>query len=167
MSAPPRKRPATKPAVPAVASKPGALSADIRQLIEVAREQVAQAVNAGLTTLYWQIGTRIRQDILKNKRAEYGAEIVATLSRQLVPELGRGFEEKSLRRMVQFAEVFPDAEIVATLRRQLGWSHFKEIIPLKNDLQRDFYAEMCLMERWSVRTLPSRTNSHRRRALRH
>ena len=59
------------------------------------------------------------------------------LSRQLVPEFGRGFEEKNLRRMVQFAEVFPDPEIVATLRRQLGWSHFKEIIPLKNDLQRD------------------------------
>ena len=167
MSAPRRNRPAKKPALPAVASKPGALAADIRQLIEVARQQVAQAVNAGLTTLYWQIGTRIRQDILKERRAEYGAEIVATLSRQLVPEFGRGFEEKNLRRMVQFAEVFPDAEIVATLRRQLGWSHFKEIIPLKNDLQRDFYAEMCRIERWSVRTLPSRTNGHRHRALRH
>jgi predicted nuclease of restriction endonuclease-like (RecB) superfamily len=153
MSAPPRKRPAKKPALPAVASKSGALAADIRQMIEVARQQVAHAVNAGLTTLYWQIGMRIRQDILKERRAEYGAEIVATLSRQLVPEFGRGFEEKNLRRMVQFAEVFPDAEIVATLRRQLGWSHFKEIIPLKNDLQRDFYAEMCRMERWSVRAL--------------
>ena len=153
MSAARRKRPAKKHVLPAVASKPGALAADIRRLINVARQQVAQAVNAGLTTLYWQIGTRIRQDILKERRAEYGAEIVATLSRQLVPEFGRGFEEKNLRRMVQFAEVFPDAEIVATLRRQLGWSHFKEIIPLKNDLQRDFYAEMCRMERWSVRAL--------------
>jgi hypothetical protein len=136
MSTARRKGPARKPALPAVASKRGALAADIRQMIEVARQQVAQAVNAGLTTLYWQIGTRIRQDILKERRAEYGAEIVATLSRQLVPEFGRGFEEKNLRRMVQFSEVFPDAEIVATLRRQLGWSHFKEIIPLKNDLQR-------------------------------
>jgi predicted nuclease of restriction endonuclease-like (RecB) superfamily len=153
MSTPRRKRPAKKPDLPAVASKPTVLAADIRQMIEVARQQVAQAVNAGLTTLYWQIGARIRQDILKNKRAEYGAEIVATLGRQLVPEFGRGFEEKNLRRMVQFAEVFPDAEIVATLRRQLGWSHFKEIIPLKDDLKRDFYAEMCRMERWSVRTL--------------
>jgi hypothetical protein len=130
-----------------------ALAADIRQMIEGARYQVAQAVNAGLTGLYWQIGTRIRQDILKERRAEYGAEIVATLSRQLVPDFGRGFEEKTLRRMVQFAEVFPDPAIVATLGRQLGWSHFKEIIPLKSDLQRDFYAEMCRMEGWSVRTL--------------
>ncbi len=153
MSTPRSKRPAKKPAVPAVASKRGALAADIRQMIEVARQQVAQAVNAGLTTLYWQIGARIRRDVLENKRAEYGAEIVATLSRQLVPEFGRGFEEKNLRRMVQFAEVFPDGEIVATLRRQLGWSHFKEIIPLKDELKRDFYAEMCRIERWSVRTL--------------
>jgi hypothetical protein len=75
--------PAKKPAVPAVASKPGALAADIRNMIEGARRQVAQAVNAGLTTLYWQIGARIRQDILRNKRAEYGAEIVAALLRQL------------------------------------------------------------------------------------
>jgi predicted nuclease of restriction endonuclease-like (RecB) superfamily len=114
---------------------------------------VAQAVNAGLTALYWQIGTRIHRDILKERRAEYGVAIVATLSRQLVPEFGRGFDEKNLRRMVQFAEVFPDPAIVATLSRQLGWSHFKEIIPLKTDLHRDFYAEMCRVERWSVRAL--------------
>ena len=153
MSAPRRKRPAKKPALPAVASKPGTLAADIRQLIEGARQQMAQAVNAGLTTLYWQIGTRIRQDILKDKRAEYGAEIVATLGRQLETEFGRGFGEKNLRRMVQFAETFPDAEIVAALRRQLGWAHFKSLIPMKDPLKRDFYAEMCRIEGWSTRTL--------------
>ena len=75
-----------------------------RKRSEGARHQVAQAVNAGLTGLYWQIGTRTRQDILKDRRAEYGAEVVATLSRRLVPDFGRGFEEKTLRRMVQFAE---------------------------------------------------------------
>jgi hypothetical protein len=80
MSGARRKRAAKKLAVPAVAPKPGALAADIRRMIEGARQQVAQAVNAGLTTLYWQIGTRIRQDTLKERRAEYGAEIVATLS---------------------------------------------------------------------------------------
>jgi type I restriction enzyme M protein len=108
--------------MPAVASTRGALAADIRQMIEAARQQVAQAVNAGLTTLYWQIGARIRQDVLENKRAEYGAEILATLSRQLAPEFGRGFGEKNLRRMVQFAETFPNREIVAALLRQLGWT---------------------------------------------
>jgi len=131
----------------------GDLIGDIRLLIETARHNVAAAVNAGLTILYWQIGNRIRQDILKEKRAEYGKEIVVTVSRQLVSEFGEGFTDKNLRRMIQFAEAFPDMEIVVTLSRQLSWSHFVGILPIKDDLQRDFYAEMCRIERWSVRTL--------------
>jgi len=129
------------------------LIGDIRRLIETARHNVAVTVNAGLTLLYWQIGSRIRQDILKEKRAEYGKEIVVTASRQLVSEFGEGFTDKNLRRMIQFAEAFPDMEIVVTLSRQLSWSHFVGILPIKDDLQRDFYAEMCRLERWSVRTL--------------
>jgi len=131
----------------------GNLIADIRKLIETARQHVAVTVNAGLTILYWQIGNRICQDILKQKRAEYGKEIVATLSRQLTNDYGNNFNEKNLRRMIQFAEVFPDKEIVVSLIRQLSWTHFIALIPLKDDLQRDFYAEMCRIERWSVRTL--------------
>lgn len=138
-----------KPARPAAAG----LLADLRGLILAAREQVARAVDSGLVTLYWHIRRRIRRDIPEEKRAEYGAEIVATLSRQLETEFGRGFAEKNLRRMVQFAEAFPDERIVATLRRQLGWSHFKEIIPQPDELKRDFYAEMCRIERWSTRML--------------
>ncbi len=90
---------------------------------------------------------------MKEKRAEYGKEIVATLSRQLTNDYGNNFNEKNLRRMIQFAEVFPDKEIVVSLIRQLSWTHFVALIPLKDDLQRDFYAEMCRIERWSVRTL--------------
>ncbi len=90
---------------------------------------------------------------MKEKRAEYGKEIVVTVSRQLVSEFGEGFTDKNLRRMIQFAEAFPDMEIVVTLSRQLSWSHFVGILPIKDDLQRDFYAEMCRIERWSVRTL--------------
>ena len=131
----------------------GDLIGDIRSLIETARHNVAVTVNAGLTILYWQIGNRIRQDILKEKRAKYGEEILPTLSAKLVPEFGNGFSVRNLSRMIQFAEVFPDKEIVVTLSRQLSWSHFVSILPLKDDLQRDFYAEMCRIERWSVRTL--------------
>ena len=131
----------------------GDLIGDIRRLIEIARHNVAVTVNAGLTILYWQIGSRIRQDILEEKRAEYGKEIVATLSQQLTKEYGNGFSYSALTRMVRFAEIFPKKEIVSTLSQQLSWSHFVEIIPLKDDLQRDFYAEMCRIERWSVRTL--------------
>lgn len=131
----------------------GNLISDIRRLIETARHNVAVTVNAGLTVLYWQIGSRIRQDILKEKRADYGKEIVATLSQELTKEYGNGFSYSALTRMVRFAEIFPDTQIVATLSRQLSWSHFKEILPLKKPFQRDFYAEMCRVERWSVRTL--------------
>jgi hypothetical protein len=76
------------------------LLGDIRHLIEEARASVAVAVNAGLTLPYWRIGERIRREILKGARAEYGAEIVATVSRQLEAEYGRGFAEKNVRRMM-------------------------------------------------------------------
>lgn len=129
------------------------LIGDIRALIEETRSAVAVTVNAGMTLLYWRIGKRICEDILRKERAGYGDEIVATLSRQLTTDYGRGFSEKSLRHMILFSETFPELEIVSTLSRQLSWSHFKEIIYLKQPLQKEFYAEMCRVERWSVRTL--------------
>ncbi len=129
------------------------LLADVRGLILTAREQVARAVDSGLVTLYWHIGRRVHQSILKERRAEYGAEIVSALGRQLATEFGRGFSEKSLRHMLKFAEAFPDEQIVSALRRQLGWTHFKSIIYLDDELKRDFYAEMCRIEKWSTRVL--------------
>jgi predicted nuclease of restriction endonuclease-like (RecB) superfamily len=146
------------PTVAAAALADGLLE-EVRGLIREARQQTALMVNAGLTLLYWRVGDRIRRETLKEGRAEYGAEIVRTLSAQLEMEFGRGFGEKNLRRMVQFAELFSDPQIVATLSRQLGWSHFKEIFPLTDPLKRDFYAEMCRIERWSVRALRSRIDS--------
>jgi len=134
------------------------LPSDISRMIEEARFPVATTVSAGLTLLYWQIGTRIRVDILAHRRAEYGKQILVTLSQGLLPAFGRGFGEKNLRRMVQFAEAFPDQEIVAALLRQLGWTHFTLIIPFKDPLQRDFYAEMCRIEGWSTRTLRKKIN---------
>jgi predicted nuclease of restriction endonuclease-like (RecB) superfamily len=131
----------------------------VRGFILEARQQTARMVNAGLTLLYWRVGDRIRREILGEERAEYGAEIVSALGRQLEQEFGRGFAEKNLRRMVQFAEVFPDREIVVSLIRQLTWTHFIALIPLKDPLQREFYAEMCRLERWSVRALRSRVDS--------
>ena len=129
------------------------LLADIRDLVVEARQQTAQVVNAALTLTYWQVGTRIRTDVLQKERAEYGEEILPTLSAKLVPEFGRGFSGKNLRRMVQFAEIYPKQQIVVSLIRQLSWTHFIALLPLKDPLQRDFYAEMCRLERWSVRTL--------------
>lgn len=114
---------------------------------------MARAVNSGLVMLYWKIGDRIRREVLKGKRADYGEKIVATLSAQLGEKYGRGFTKASLFRMLQFAEIYPDNRIVASLMRQLTWTHFLALIPLKDDLKRDFYAEMCRIEGWSVRTV--------------
>jgi predicted nuclease of restriction endonuclease-like (RecB) superfamily len=136
-----------------------ALLADVRGLIAEARAGVARAVDAGLTTLYWHVGQRIRQDILKGKRAEYSEQIVSALSAQLEQEFGRGFGTRNLFRMVRFAEVFPDPKIVSALRTQLGWTHFRAIIALGDPVKRDFYAEMCRLEGWSTRTLEKKIAS--------
>lgn len=114
---------------------------------------MSSSVNMELTLMYWNIGDRINHDILGLERAAYGKQIVATLSRQLTEEYGTGFDEKSVRRMMQFPTLFPDFQIVATLSRQLPWSHFKEIMPTKDPLAREFYATMAATERWSVREL--------------
>ncbi len=135
------------------------LTADVRAMISQTREGVAQVVNQGMTLLYWRIGKRIQTEVLGNERAEYGKEIVRSLSAQLTEDFGRGFSYTALTRMVNFAEQFSESVIVATLSQQLSWSHFKELLPLKDDLQRDFYAEMCRVERWSVRALRKKLDS--------
>lgn len=132
---------------------------DLRSMIDQTKEAIAAAVSSRLTMLYWHVGSRIRSELLNNERAEYGRQIVATVSRQLAGEYGKGFVEKSLRRMIQFAEVFPDQEIVNGLTRQLTWSHFRLLLPLKDPLKRDFYAEMCRIEKWNVRTLEKKIGS--------
>ncbi len=138
---------------------PEALLGDIRGLIQSAHHRSVAMVNSELTLLFWRIGQRIRSEVLTGRRAEYGEEIVRTLAAHLVRDHGAGFAEKSLRRMVQFAAVFPEESIVATLSRQLSWSHFVLLLPLKNPLQREYYGQMCSAERWSVRTLRSRIDS--------
>ena len=157
----PRK---TQPAPVAAATAGGALASgellgDIRGLIEESRQQVAVTVNVGMTLLYWNIGQRIRSEVLKNEKAEYGKQIVATLSPQLQNDYGEGLNSSSLFRMVKFFESFPDLKVISHLCRKLSWSHFREIITLNDPLQRDFYAEMCRIERWSTRTLREKIDS--------
>lgn len=133
---------------------------DLRQIIQDARGRVAAQVNSELTLMYWHIGERINRDVLDNQRAEYGKQIVSTVSTQLQEEFGhQGFEPRNIRRMMQFAQLFPDFKIVATVSRQLTWSHFLLVLPLKDELQREFYLTMASAERWSVRTLRDRIDS--------
>lgn len=138
---------------------PTVLLDDLRILIEETQQGVAVAVNAALTLLYWRIGKRINEEILQGERADYGKQILATVSQELMRDYGKGFSYSALTRMVKFNEVFPKTTNVATLSQHLSWSHFCEILPLDKPLQRDFYAEMCRIERWSVRTLRQKIDS--------
>ena len=135
------------------------LITDLRTLINEARKKVALIVNTEITLLYWHIGKRINEEVLGNQRAEYGKQIVSTVSTQLTKEYGRGFELRNLRRMMQFAELFPDFQIVAPLARQLSWSHFLMLFPIKDPLSREFYLTMSVSERWTKRTLRNKIDS--------
>lgn len=136
-----------------------ALLTNVRQLIEQSRLRVAFVVNSEISMLYWSVGKLISEDILKNERAEYGKQVVASLSQQLTLIYGKGWSEKQLRHCMRFFQVFPEKLIVSTLWRQLTWSHIKEVLPIEDGLKRDFYIEMCKMDRWSVRILRERIDS--------
>ena len=133
--------------------------AEIRTLIEQSRQQVAVAVNSVMTMLYWQIGKRINDEVLLNKRAKYGKQIVNELSSQLTAEYGKGWSVKQLHHCLRFAEVFPDEQIVSTLWRQFSWSHIKTLVYIEDPLKREFYIEMCKLEKWSVRIFRERIQS--------
>ena len=126
---------------------------EVKQIIEQSRLEVAKKVNSTLTAMYWQIGKKINEVILNNERAEYGKRTLKSLSIELTREYGAGFNKSSLTRMINFYNTFPNHEIVATLWQQLSWSHFRILITIKNDLERDFYTQFCKLENWSVRTL--------------
>src|ERR1035437_10157562 len=115
------------------------LVADVRQLIDAARQRVAGAVNAEVTQLYWRIGRRIGTELLQGQRAEYGKQVVAELALQLTADFGRGWGERQLRYCLRITEVFPDIEIVNTLCSQLSWSHLRLIIQFDEPLKRDFF----------------------------
>ena len=130
---------------------------DLRQIIEQARGHVAATANYELTMMYWHIGERINREVLGNQRAEYGKQIVAQVAQQLQAEFGKkGFEERTIRRMMQFAQMFPDIQIVSPLVSKLSWSHFLIVMPLKDELQREFYLTMAASGRWSKRTLQAK-----------
>ncbi|MGZ8547625.1 MAG: PDDEXK nuclease domain-containing protein [Sulfuricurvum sp.] len=132
---------------------------DIKILIEETKAKAAIVINSALTLMYWHIGKKINDEILKDERAEYGKEIVNSLSRQLVERYGNGYSTKNIRHMMKFYEIFGDIEIVSTLSRQLSWSHFKEFIYLQDKLKIEFYTQMCKLDHWSVRTLRDRVDS--------
>ena len=129
---------------------------DIAELIETTRNKVAVSVNSSMVLLYWEIGNRIRKKVLGEERAAYGRRIIDTLSSKLTKKYGTGFGRTNLFNMVRFAEVFQEEKIVHALSGQLSWTHIRTIIYLDDPLKRDFYAEMCRIERWATRVLKSK-----------
>ena len=129
------------------------LFTDLAQIIDQGKNQLTKQVNSVLTLTYWHIGKKINEHILKNERAEYGRQIIGTVAKQLVEKYGSQFEEKNVRRMMRFAEVFSDFTIVAPVVRQLSWSHFLMLLPLKSEESRSYYAQKAIEETWSKREL--------------
>jgi predicted nuclease of restriction endonuclease-like (RecB) superfamily len=132
---------------------------DLRALIQDAQQRMASSVNAELSLLYWQVGRRIQTEVLKGGRAEYGQRVLATLAEHLTRDVGRGWSEKLLRHCLRLAETFQDEAIFSALRRELSWTHLRTLIYLDDPLKRDFYCEMCRLEKWSSRQLQDRIQS--------
>jgi len=131
----------------------------ISDMIATAQKSAFQAVNSGHVMLNWNIGRKLRTEILKNEKAEYGKFVISSLSKILSQKYGNGYSRAALFRMIQLYDDFENQEKVATLSRQLTWSHFLEIIPVEDELKREFYTTMCMKEKWSVRILRERKNS--------
>ncbi|MDT0651463.1 PDDEXK nuclease domain-containing protein [Autumnicola edwardsiae] len=127
------------------------LISELSHLIEQGKQKVAVQVNSTMTMVFWQVGKRINEEILENERAEYGKNIVPTVSSQLKKRYGDSFGTRNLRRMMQFADIYPDLQIIVPLTRQLSWSHFVELFPIKNKEAQTFYVNKIAEERWSVR----------------
>ncbi|TNJ35909.1 PDDEXK nuclease domain-containing protein [Prosthecochloris vibrioformis] len=126
---------------------------DVKTLIKRGRRQAVAAVNSALTVTYWHVGRRINEEILHGERAEYGKQVVVFLAKELCVLYGKSFDARNLRRMMQFAEVFPDLEIVSPLVSQLSWTHFTILMPLPSPEARMFYAKHAIEGQWSKREL--------------
>lgn len=122
---------------------------DITQIIEQGKQQAVTQVNSLLTLTYWHVGKKINDHFLNNERAEYGKQIIPILAQQLETAFGKQFAEKNLRRMMRFAEVFSEFTIVAPQVRQLSWSHFLMLLPLKSDDAKAFYVQKTIEAKWS------------------
>jgi len=129
------------------------LLTELRELIARSRERLSATVNAELTLLYWNVGDRLHREVLGGQRAAYGDQFVERLGARLSQEFGRGFESRNLSRMMRFAQLFPRDEIYASLMRELSWTHFLQLLPLKSEEARRHYAQTAATERWSVREL--------------
>lgn len=135
------------------------LYTNIKNIIEESKKNVVRQINYSLIITYWNIGKVIKNNIIQDKRAEYGKETIKKLAERLTFEYGKGFGQRNIFRMIRFYDIFKDEKKLTTLSAKLSWSHFVELIRIDDELKRDFYITMCDNENWSVRTLRERINS--------
>ena len=125
----------------------------VAAIIEKRKYQAYAHANQETTLMFWEVGYFVNSVVLGKKRAEYGKKILPALAAKLVLKYGKSFELRNLRRMIQFAEVFPETEIVSPLATQLSWSHFIELLPLKSDAARLFYANDAVIRNYGAKEL--------------
>jgi len=140
-------------------SDPIKLFESIRNIIEESRKRVAFTVNSELTVLYWKVGQLIAENILNKSRAGYGEEIIENLSKSLLNHFGKGWSKQQLWNCIRTAEIFADEKILYALSRELSWTHIRILIFIDNDVKREFYMQMCRIEKWSTRQLSERIDS--------
>ena len=130
---------------------------DIKKIILDARENSIRMVDHQRTTMYWHIGKRIFKEEQQGKdRADYASYLTRHVADQLEPEFGSGFSKRQVELFRQFYRTFPIANAV---RSQLGWTHYKMLIRLNNDDQREFYLAETVKNNWTTRQLERQIHS--------
>lgn len=125
---------------------------EIKRIINNARQKAYAAINSAMVEAYWQLGKRIVEQEQQGKgRADYGTQLLKSLSKELTDEFGKGFSVGSLYYYRQFYMTFPD--IFATPWRILTWSHYKRLLQVTNAKARAWYLKEAAEQMWSYRTL--------------
>jgi len=145
-----------RPVAGKLRGKAGPLIGKISGLIESARKKVAASVNHEMVLLYWNIGKAVKEEIMKSARAGYGKQVIQLLSAKLTEKYGKGFSVQNLWYMLQLYETYPILQSLLGELEGLSWTHIIKLLPIKDNLKRQFYATLCLKEHWSTRTLENR-----------
>lgn len=132
---------------------------DVCNIIEQARYRVAVYVNSEASMMNWNVGKRIKEDVLLNKRADYGEQVLKRLAQRLRVKYGSGWGYQKLQHCVRAAYTFSEEEIMYAVRTQLSWTHLRSLMAVPNALARQFYMEMCRIEHWSTRTLDEKIDA--------
>ncbi|ATA74197.1 MULTISPECIES: PDDEXK nuclease domain-containing protein [Capnocytophaga] len=127
---------------------------EIKNILSQARQRAYTAINSVMVEAYWLIGRRIVEEEQNGEnRAEYGKEVLQTLSIALTNEFGKGYSYRTLREIRQFYLTFPEIEKWRTLFAKLSWSHFQRVLKVSNEKARMYYLTEAAENMWTVRTL--------------